>query len=67
MRPKKTEFITKALLLRIMSYVNLCSHLLGLVDSGLGVLHKTELFCITGQSIPIPHSEPFSHLRCGNG
>ena len=21
----------------------------------------------TGQSIPIPHSEPFSHLRCGNG
>ena len=21
----------------------------------------------TGQSIPIPHSGPFSHLRCGNG
>ena len=21
----------------------------------------------TGQSIPIPHSEPFSHLRCENG
>ena len=21
----------------------------------------------SGQSIPNPHSEPFSHLRCGNG
>ena len=28
---------------------------------------ESGLSCNTGQSTPIPHSEPFSHLRCGNG
>ena len=28
---------------------------------------NSSFYDITGQSIPIPHSEPLSHLRCGNG
>ena len=30
------------------------------------MFHKTSDFISTGQSIPIPNSEPFSHLRCRN-
>ena len=34
---------------------------------GLSRMHPKKELNISGQSIPILHSGPFSHLRCGNG
>ena len=49
-------------------HLSVCQSIrLSVYPSFFWILKLFDVKTSTGKSIPIPHSEPFLHLRCGNG